>query len=206
MIFLFTEYDKISDEILSMLISKLPDTRRRQALRFRFKAGKISCASAYLSFLYGFRNIYKQNGLPDFSIEKNGKPYLSDYPNINFNISHCSGAACCIFGSGVVGVDIQEVRSFNMRSAMKVCSSSEIERICASSEPDMEFCRIWTVKEALLKLNGDGIFRNMKNLSAENVNLMTCFLEPDTYLTAASYSPDADFSVHRLTLSDLMSL
>lgn len=206
MIFLFTEYDKISDEILTELIFKLPDARRRQAVRFRFKNGKISCAAAYLSFLYGFRNIYKQNGLPDFSVEKNGKPYLDAYPNIYFNISHCNNAVCCIFGASPVGIDIQEVRSFNMRSAMKVCSETEIERINNAAEPDLEFCRIWTVKEALSKLSGDGIFRDMKTLSAANANLMTSFIEPDIYLTAASCSPDADFSVHRLGLSDLLNL
>lgn len=206
MIFLFTDYDKISDEILSELILKLPDERRRQAVRFRFRSGKISCAAAYLSFLYGFRGIYKQNGSPSFSAEKNGKPYLADYPNINFNISHCNNAVCCIFGGAPVGVDIQEVRSFNMRSALKVCSDEEIERIKNSAEPDLEFCRIWTVKEALSKLSGDGISRDMKTLSAKGAFLMTSFLAPDTYLTAASYSPDTDFSVHRLGLNDLLSL
>lgn len=206
MIFLFTEYDKISDDVLTELIAKLPDLRRRQTARFRFPNGKISCAAAYLSFLYGFRKLYKQNGLPDFSVEKKGKPYLHDFPNINFNISHCNGAVCCIFGNSPVGVDIQEVRKLNMSSAMKVCSSAEIERINNAAEPDLEFCRIWTVKEALAKLSGDGIFRNIRTLSGEGANIATFFLEPDIYMTAASYSPDADFSVHRLGLSDLLSL
>ncbi len=206
MIFLFTEPDKISEEALAELMAKLPGKRRRQAARFRFHSGKTACAAAYLTFLYGYRNIYRQNDLPDFSAEKNGKPYLQNHPSIYFNISHCNGAVCCIFGSSPVGIDVQEVRRFSMSSAMKVCSPEEIERINNAAEPDLEFCRIWTVKEALSKLSGDGIFRDVRSLSAEGVNVMTSFIEPDIYMTAASYSPDTDFSVHRLTSADLAGL
>lgn len=206
MIFLFTEYDKISDEILTDLISKLPDGRRRQAARFRFRNGKISCCVAYLIFLYGFRNIYKQNGLPDFSVMENGKPYLIEYPGIFFNLSHCNGAVCCIFGNAPVGIDVQEVRKLSMPSVRKVCSPDEIERINNAYEPAMEFCRIWTVKEALSKLSGDGIFRDIRALSEKGANTMTAFLEPNIYLTAASHSPDADFAIHKIGVTKLMEL
>ena len=168
--------------------------------------GRTSCVIGYLLFLYGFRNIYKQNGLQDFSTEKNGKPYLNEYPEIYFNISHCAGAAVCIFGNTPVGIDIQDIRERNSRSVTRVCSSEEIRHIEDSAEPDLEFCRIWSVKESLSKLSGKGILRDIRNLSPHGENISTVFIEPDKYMTSASYDAHADFSIHRLTLSNLLEL
>lgn len=206
MIYLFTEYEKITDENLEMLTSKLPEKRRKKALRIRHTSGRISCVLAYLLFLYGFRNICRQNGLPDFSAEKNGKPYLSEFPDIHFNISHCNGAAACIFGRMPVGIDIQDIRELNMRSVVRVCSPEEVQRINNSAEPDLEFCRIWTVKESLSKLSGKGIFRDIRDVAPRGININTVFIEPNKYMTSSSLDSCADFSIHRLTLSNLLEL
>ena len=85
----------------------------------------------------------------------------NEYPEIYFNISHCAGAAVCIFGNTPVGIDIQDIRERNSRSVTRVCSSEEIRHIEDSAEPDLEFCRIWSVKESLSKLSGKGIFREI---------------------------------------------
>ena len=206
MIYLFTEYDRITDENLGILLEKLPEKRRKKALRMRHRDGRISCTIGYLLFLYGFRNIYRQDGLPDFAVERNGKPYLNDYPEIHFNISHCADAAACIFGNAPVGIDIQDMRERNMRSVMRVCSPEEVRHIEDSAEPDLEFCRIWSVKESLSKLSGKGIFRDIRSLTPRGENMSTVFIEPDKYMTGASYDAHADFSVHRLTLANLIEL
>ncbi len=206
MIYLFSDYDKISDEIFETLLNKLPEKRKKKALRFRHMGGRISCVVGYLIFLYGYRNIYKLNGLPDFSIEKNGKPYLNDFPDIFFNISHCNGAAACIFGDMPVGIDIQDMRELNMRHVMRVCSEEEIERVKNAAEPDLEFCKIWSVKESLSKLSGEGIFRDIKSVAPRKTNTSTVFIEPDKYMTACSHDKNADFAIHKLNLSNLMDL
>ena len=206
MIYLFTEYEKITDENLAVLTAKLPDRRRRKAMRIRHMGGKISCVLGYLLVLYGFRNIYRQNGLPDFSVERNGKPYLNEFPDIFFNISHCNGAVACIFGRMPVGIDIQDMRELNMRSVVRVCSAEEVQHIKDSAEPDLEFCRIWTVKESLSKLSGKGIFRDIRGVTPRGINMSTVFIEPDKYMTSVSHDAHADFSVHKLTLTNLLGL
>ena len=206
MIYLFTEYDKITDEVLDGLISRLPDKRKKKALRFRHTGGKISCVVGYMVFLYGFRNLYGLSETPDFSIEKNGKPYLAEYPDIHFNISHCNGAVACIFGDMPVGIDIQDMRELTMRHAERVCSAEEIDRIVNSAEPDLEFCRIWSIKESLSKLTGDGVFRDIRNLAPRGTHLSTVFIEPNKYMTASSYNRNDDFAVHKLTLKNLIDL
>lgn len=207
MIYLFSEYDKITPEIEQQLLDKLPPKRREKALRFRHNGGRISCILGYLLFLYGFRNIHKETALPDFDVTSYGKPYLKDYPDIHFNISHCNGAAACIFSNMAVGLDIQEMREMSDSILNKVCSNEEIEQIQSSAEPDLEFCRVWSVKEALSKLSGKGIvFKDIKTLSPRGVNINSVFIEPDKYMTSASYDKNADFSIHKLSLSQLLKL
>lgn len=207
MIYIFSEYELITPEIEQELINKLPPGRRDRVLRFKHKKGRISCILGYLLFLYGFRNLYREAALPDFDVTTYGKPYLKSYPDIHFNISHCDNAVACIFGNMAVGLDIQDMRETSDSILGKVCSDEEIEQIQASAEPDLEFCRIWSVKEALSKLSGKGIvFKDIKSLSPRGVNINSVFIEPNKYMTSASYDKNADFSIHKLSLSQLLKL
>ena len=207
MIYLFSEYDKITPEMEQQLIDKLPPKLREKSLRFRHNGGRISCILGYLIFLYGFRNIYKETALPDFDITADGKPYLKANPDIHLNISHCNGAAACIFSDMAVGLDIQDARQSSLNHISRICSEEEIIKITNSTEPDLEFCRIWSVKEALAKLSGKGIvFKDIKTLSPRGININSVFIEPDKYMTSASYDKNADFSIYKLSLSQLIKL
>lgn len=207
MILIFSEYDRITPDIEEILINKLPPVRKSRAIRYKHTGGRLSCIIGYLLFLYGFRNIYKENALPDFDTNQYGKPFLHAFPDIHFNISHCNGAVVCIFGDTEIGVDIQEARNTTMYHARRVCSEEEVERIENAVEPELEFCKIWSVKEALSKLYGTGIiFKEIRNLSPRGVNVHTTFIEPNMYLTGASYDKNADFSIHKVKLAELMEL
>ena len=39
---------------------------------------------------------------------ENGKPFLPDFPDIHFNITHCDGLAACAFDRSPVGVDAEK--------------------------------------------------------------------------------------------------
>jgi 4'-phosphopantetheinyl transferase len=86
-----------------------------------------------------------------------GKPYLVDYPNYDFNISH-SGEylLLAISKNGQVGVDIEIIKQDEDLSQLSpiVFSSSEQQLI----HNNLHFTQLWTKKEALLKLRGNGFF------------------------------------------------
>lgn len=205
MIYLFTDYDLITSEIEQQLLDKLPPKRREKALRFKPKDGRLSCIIGYLLFLYGYKNLYHKKDLPDFAITENFKPYLSEERDIHFNISHCKGAACCIFSDEPVGIDIQELRHGKMDAMLRVCSEDEQATIRNSDDPPMEFCRIWSIKEAISKQSGEGIFRDIRNLSNHELTTHTELIDGDKYLTAATTSK-SDFAINKLSLSQLLKL
>jgi 4'-phosphopantetheinyl transferase len=47
-------------------------------------------------------------------------------------------------------------------------NEEEVNQIHESARPDVEFIRLWTMKESLLKLSGEGIRNNLKNVLAES--------------------------------------
>lgn len=205
MIYLFTDYDLITEDILNQLICKLPSKRKEKALRYRHLEGRISCTIGYLLFLYGYRSLHNMTDLPDFDISENEKPYLSNSSWIHFNISHSKNAVCCAFSNAPVGVDIQEIRKSSTSAILKVCSENERKIIETSENPDGEFCRIWSVKEAISKQTGDGIFRNIQNIENAKITTHTQLINDITYLTIACENTN-DFTINKLSLSQLLKL
>lgn len=206
MIYLFTEHEQISEDLLNTLGSKMPERRHDRFIHYKKYEAKKACVFGYLVFLYGFRHLYNQSGFPDFDISQSGKPYLKEYPHIHFNISHCNGGACCFFADSPVGIDIQEKRKFPKSILRKVCNKDELNAIENSDDYFLEFCKIWSQKESISKITGDGIFRDIINLPSNDCTFFTKYIEPDKYLTASSYDKAVDFSIINLNIQDFLSL
>lgn len=107
----------------------------------------------------------------DFSCNEYGKPYLLNYPNIHFNISHSGYYVACAVSDKPVGIDIQKITDYNPAVAKRVCIKRELEQIEYSADKSSEFIKLWTQKEAVLKMRGIGIANaDIKNcLDNENV-------------------------------------
>lgn len=210
MIYLFDQFEQVTDEQLQQMIAHLPAGRREKAEKFRYRNGKLSCAIAYMTFLYGYRQETGRADTPDFAIAEDEKPYLADYDDIYFNLSHCNQAAVCMLGRRPVGIDIQEVRSVRDSFLDKICSERERSRITMAPNPEAEFTRIWTEKEAISKYTGEGVFRNVSQISADtapqNTVIATISLRADLFMTACGDIEDANFTVKTVSIDEILSL
>lgn len=96
---------------------------------------------------------------------EHGKPSLSQYPEIHFNISHSDGIAAAMTSECECGIDCERIREFSPR-IMKRCFS-ETERAAVESAPESErelmFFSLWTLKEAYVKALGAGLTFSLKN-------------------------------------------
>lgn len=96
-----------------------------------------------------------------------GKPYLTEYPEIHFNISHSGGWAVCALASMPCGVDIQERRPIRSRRMVeRTMNAREQRQILEAEDGTGEFIRLWTYKESCIKLSGEGLHQDMKTLKA----------------------------------------
>lgn len=120
--------------------------------------------TAYKLLYYVLEKYYRIN---TFKIEKgeHGKPYLKDIPEINFNISHCRGLIACGISENEIGVDAEYFRNYNENVMKRIFSPSEQEYVSSSDNPMENFFRIWTLKEALGKYLGTGLFSELKEYS-----------------------------------------
>lgn len=112
--------------------------------------------AAYRLLEKSLKTIY---GISDPVIEKNenGKPFITNYPDIYFNLSHCTGLVVCGISDGEIGVDAELIRSYNGKAAKRIFSESERNFVLHGLDKDKNFFSIWTLKEALGKALGTGI-------------------------------------------------
>ena len=120
---------------------------------------------AYLLLIYALRA--KTGCLMRPELVGEGKPYIRDREELQCSISHCSAAVAAVVDDVPVGVDIEEVRSYQKKVARFVCSEEELAEIEASPNPDVAFTVLWTKKESFIKLHGGSVGPGMKHLSAQ---------------------------------------
>ncbi|MCR4764657.1 MAG: 4'-phosphopantetheinyl transferase superfamily protein [Bacteroidaceae bacterium] len=171
--------DHIFDFDLQTALSQLSDQRREQALRFKHELGQRTCTAAYLLLCEGLQAEYGITDKPVFAYGEHGKPFLKDYPHIHFNMSHCREAAICILADRPVGVDIESIREFKSSLVDYTMNLDEIRQINHADRPDLEFIRLWTQKEAVMKLTGTGINNNMKDVLLNPPASLTTIIGPE---------------------------
>lgn len=102
-----------------------------------------------------------------YSFGENGKPYFRDYPDIYFNLSHSGEHVLCAISREEVGADIQEHRKIKAGIAERFFSDEDrrmlkqVEKGIGEAAFRELFYRMWTVKEAHMKLTGIGMKQGM---------------------------------------------
>ena len=121
-----------------------------------------------------------------FSFEENGKPYCKN-TDINFSVSHSDELVCvCADKKHRVGVDIEKIRPVKASLMSFFCNEAEIDFITGASvtEDGMltstevvdRFFRVWTFKEAMVKLSGEGITDEIKKVTFLEENCFSVIL------------------------------
>lgn len=146
------------------VLPQLSAQRREQVLNYKPLKSKQQSAAAYLLLKKALNERMGISQSPVFSYEEGGKPWLTDYPGIFFNLSHCLGAAVCALSSVPVGVDIEAVREVKQSLITYCMNEDECAIINSHDKPNRFFLKLWTQKEAILKLTGEGIRSALKTV------------------------------------------
>ena len=150
--------------------SILSEEEKHRAQSFRLdlhSARYMQCYGALRRILAAYLNV-----APDtivFFKTDYGKPYIDG--RIRFNLSHSEGRALLgIIGDRELGVDVELVRPVSDAAdiASRYFCPTEARFLSDLSRErlDREFLRMWTVKEAIAKCNGDGLNSPLDKLPA----------------------------------------
>lgn len=170
MVYIYDDIEGFSAEELAQSIEKLPTQRREAALRFKHELGRKQCVLAYNLLCNALESEYGITEKPVFEYGEHGKPSIIGHADIHFNLSHCKNAVACAVSDKPIGIDIESVRTAKESVVRYAMSDDEVKHIFESENPDLEFTILWTKKESVLKLTGEGINDKMKSvLSPENM-------------------------------------
>lgn len=155
----------VTQEELQRDLLLLPEWRQQKVLSFRFLIDRVLSAKAYLLLCQGLRQKYGITEMPSFDYVGHEKPILRGYPDIHFNLSHCRQGVLCVIDDEPVGCDIEEIEPQLDLDLVHHCfNEQEAASITSSDNPCIAFTRLWTIKEAALKLTGEGISDDLPSL------------------------------------------
>ena len=154
----------IWDFDLEAALNEISEQRREQALKFRHEQGQRLCVLAYQLLKQGLREEYGITENPVFEYNEHGKPSIVGHPEIFFNLSHCKEAAVCAISDQPVGIDVESIREYRESLVNYTMNEEEIQEIKSAANPAAAFIRLWTMKEAAMKLIGTGISNDMKTV------------------------------------------
>lgn len=160
--------DQIWDFDLDAALRDISDERRAYALRFKHELGQRQCVLAYLLLKRALREVFGITENPRFTYGEHGKPTLIGHPDIHFNLSHCHEAVVCAVSDRPVGVDVESVGRYRESLVRYTMSEAEQQAIRESDDPPLTFTRLWTMKEARLKLTGEGLGHALAEVLADS--------------------------------------
>ena len=104
--------------------------------------------------------------LPAIARGEHKKPYFPNHPHIHFNLSHSGEFALCVLDAAPVGADIQIIRrDLRERLPQRVCSPEELNWLGEQKDYWAAFARLWSLKEARVKLTGAGIAAGLRTIA-----------------------------------------
>ena len=201
---------QLSEELLAELANSLPQQQQQILSKMKNHRHRCEQVVAYLMLCDAIANNdaeiksdetiirdYQNNGFEKHNSEQilwtfgeHGKPFLTNYEGIHFNISHCNEAVAIAVSDKEVGIDVEGRRKFSETLLQRSFDEKEQASVLRSNDPESEFARIWTRKEAWFKWTGTGILMDhLKTTETEaqaaNCNITTTWVNDSFWLSIA---------------------
>ena len=175
---------------LCTALEEISSQRRDQALKFKYEEGRRLCVLAYRLLKQALRDEFGFEGNPLFEYNAHGKPSIVGHPEFHFNLSHCKEAVVCVVSHQPVGIDVEVIREHKEDLVRYTMNDDEVRQVEAAIFPATAFIRLWTMKEATLKLDGKGIIDDLKHVIDPERIHYTTIERPKYVYTIAEYRFD----------------
>lgn len=144
------------------ILQELPQEEIEKILQFSHVKGRKQCLGARVLQKY----ILGLHGLTfsDVTYGEYGKPEVK---GIHFNLSHSHDYVVCVVSKRAVGCDIEKIQAVREGVAKRFFHENETAHLkkYSGEEKDVEFVRLWTMKESYLKMTGEGMHLPMNQFA-----------------------------------------
>lgn len=159
-------------------ILRLPEWRRRSTLSYLAPVDRLQSALAW-EMLAALLHKHFGIGADSFRIEYDscGKPSVSSRPDLHISLAHCPCGVMAAVADMPVGCDIEEIRhpyaEHGAIVARHYFTDAERRQIMTAADSALEFTKIWTVKEAVFKLDNSLDLETLDTFHLPPVRLTT---------------------------------
>ena len=176
--------EALKDEALyRRALEMVSPARKEKVLRCSCASVRAQSLAAELLLRRALSDAGIDPGDLHFEYGPHGKPYLPEFKNIHFNLSHSGSFAMAAVSENEIGCDIEKIRDTDLKDtdlkdtdlkiARRFFTRGEYEKITAlpdAAERNILFFRYWTLKESFLKVTGLGMHLP---LNAFEINIQT---------------------------------
>lgn len=160
--------ERFTEEEIRRLIGGYPAGQAAHILAMHHLQGQRERTAAYQLLTDTLKELYPDGPMPVIGHHEHGQPFLENYPRLHFSQSHCKKVvAIAIDQDGPIGIDVECRRKVGENLIQRVCNKEEQHLIGRSADPELEFLRLWTRKEAYVKCLGTGIQDSLQEVERQ---------------------------------------
>ena len=160
----FDRMDECTEVEVQRMLPLVSAQRREQALRYKHTFGQFCCLKSWLMLKELMEQVgYNRIVSDEWTYNEYGKPFIHHTPYIiHFTISHCKAGIAVAMDDMPIGIDIESIRHADEELIRRTMNEAEQSQI----HSDRDFTRLWTQKEAVVKMLGTGIesFEQLQNI------------------------------------------
>ena len=156
MLYLFDSIETLDMDYLLQCLPLLNEHKYNKIISIPDENEQLRSAVAYMILRYGLWENFGINKHIEFSYNKNGKPYLCDYPGIYFSVSHCHNVIGCLISTTEVGLSLlDEAPVVWLPVAKKILTDEEYKTLTENMKyPESYFTLCSVVKMSKVKQKG----------------------------------------------------
>lgn len=142
------------------LLKRVPDYRQKKAMSFKFPKGQMQSLGVGLLLHKACEDAGIVGADERVAYGENEKPYLADFPDVHFNLSHSGERVMCVLSPFDVGCDVEIIKGDRGRLAERFFKPEEsawIKHFETLEKQSEAFYRLWTLKECYMKVTGRGM-------------------------------------------------
>ncbi len=146
--------------VFECLLERVPEYRQKKVKSFKFEKGKMQSLGVGLLLQLACKEMGREGADEHVAYGENGKPYLADFPNVHFNLSHSGERVMGVISPFEVGCDVEIIKGDRGKLAERFFKPEEsawIKHFESLESQSEAFYRLWTLKECYMKVTGRGM-------------------------------------------------
>ena len=163
----YAKIKNLSEEEVGAALQLFPKVRIEKIEKRKQEKARLQSIYAGLLLEYALQKEHLHGKNLTFLENKDGKPYIAEYLELHYNLSHSSNYVALVLDRHLVGIDVEEIRG-DCRKLVKRFFSAEEKDALEAQWSDTFFTKLWTRKESYLKATGFGMRMPLEGFSTLN--------------------------------------